>query len=40
MEDDTLYMPRNEFERRMRVEWGIRVFRAYRLQLEEDKKDK
>lgn len=39
MEDDTLYMPRNEFERRLRVEWGIRAFREYRQQLETDKKE-
>ena len=36
MEDDTMYMPHNEFERRLRTECGIKAFREYREQLHKD----
>lgn len=39
MLDDTLYMPRDKFERKMKVEEGIRAFREYRLQIAEEEKE-
>lgn len=38
MEDDTIYFPRNEFEREMKRTKGIRFFREYRKQLAENQK--
>jgi len=35
MEDDTIYFPRNDFERNLKKEKGIRAFREYRRELED-----
>lgn len=38
MEDDSYFMPENEFERKMRNEKGFPFFRRYRVKLEKEKK--
>jgi len=36
MEDDTIYFPRDDFEREFKKEKGIRAFREFRRKLEEE----
>ena len=38
MEDDSYFMPENEFETQMRNEKGFPFFRRYRVKLVEDQK--
>ena len=38
MDDDTIYIPRNDNERKILKEKGIRAFRRYRLDLYEIEK--